>query len=220
MALFIRWIRTGGTLVLVGSRGGVRTLVLDAGATPHPARISRRGALPRAAVSHAAPSGAGSRGPTGEFGLRLPRSPSPTTAITAGLPNTPHPNYDTTFTFFRMAGDLFLRALVGLPLRESPKWVASVEWLALLAVLVSILVSEESQGPPQSAVGGHACLRRRHHGESVRGLSGSWWRRWYQWGRRRTAGIPRPHFGAGVGGWHGEQPLGVRIRATQWTAHR
>ena len=40
-----------------------------------------------------------------------------------------------------MAAEGFLRVLVGLPLQGVPRWVTPVEWLTLLAVLVTILVA-------------------------------------------------------------------------------
>jgi hypothetical protein len=140
MALFVRWIRTGKTWVLVASwvvyglsfLTQERLLIL-----PVYLVVVRYLVLP-----YRMPPG-GRRKPWADWRIWLPFA-----AIALGyyayyrrLAEHSHPDYGTTFTFLRIAGQKFFGALLGLPLQGVPGWVTVIAWSVIVAVLVAVLVA-------------------------------------------------------------------------------
>jgi hypothetical protein len=151
-ALFIRWIRTGSTWVLVGSwvvfaasfLTQERVLIV-----PVYLVVVRYLVLP-----YRMPPG-GRRKPLADWRIWLPYGAIALSyyAYYRTLAEHSHPDYATTFTFFRMAGERFLRALVGLPLDGVPKWIAPIAWLGILAIFVAILVASISKKRRRALLG-------------------------------------------------------------------
>lgn len=145
IALFVRWVRTGSTRVLLASWvvfglsffTEERVILI-----PLYLVILRYFVLPYRMPPR------GRRKPWADWRIWTPF------AILAiayyeyyhGKAQSQHPNYDTTIAFFREAAEGFLRVLVGLPLQGVPRWITLVEWLAILAALVTILVASRAKG--------------------------------------------------------------------------
>ena len=152
MALFVRWIRTGSTRVLVASWvvfalsffTQERLLIL-----PIYLVIVRYFVLPYRMPPR------GRRKPWADWRIWTPYAAIALAYYAYYRKFAEHstPKYGTTLTFFRMAGALFLRALVGLPLQGVPRWVTPIEWVAILVVLVGILVARTTKKRWRALIG-------------------------------------------------------------------
>jgi hypothetical protein len=154
-ALFIRWVRTGGTWPLVGSWvvfglsffTQERVLIL-----PIYLVVLRYLVLPYRMPFR------GRRKPWADWRIWIPYGAIALAyyAHYRSLAEHQPPNYTTTWSFFQQGAELFLRALVGLPLQGVPGWVTSIEWLALLGVLVAVLIASRVRGRRKALLGATA----------------------------------------------------------------
>ena len=151
-ALFIRWIRTGSTPVLVVSwvLFGLsfftqeRLLIL-----PIYLVIVRYLVLP-----YRLPLG-GKKKPWADWRLWTPYAVIELAyyGYYRSLAEHHPPDFANTFSFFEQAVQMFVRVLFGLPLQGVPGWVTPVEWLAILGVFVAILVASLNKGRRRALLG-------------------------------------------------------------------
>jgi hypothetical protein len=151
-ALFIRWIRTGSTPVLVASwvLFGLsfftqeRLLIL-----PIYLVIVRYLVLPYRMPPR------GKTKPWADWRLWTPYAAIELAyyGYYRSLAEHHPPDFANTFSFFEQAGQMFVRVVFGLPLQGVPGWVTPVEWLAILGVFVAILVASRNKNRRKALLG-------------------------------------------------------------------
>jgi hypothetical protein len=152
MALFVRWIRTGSTLMLVASWvvfglsffTQERLLLL-----PLYLVIVRYLVLPYRMPPR------GHRKPWADWRVWTPFAAIGLAyyGYYRGLAEHSHPDYGTTITFLRLAVQVFLRTLLGLPVEGVPRWLIAVEWLAILGILVAVLIASRVKSRRRALLG-------------------------------------------------------------------